>query len=405
MRKVGRIERRRRRFSLGTFFLGSFMGFLLTIAIVTGIGFFAYHNVSINWINNLFNKNLDLGNKDLNGLTLKNLTAHTLNLVKNTGNYTLNDLKNDFGIDIGDEFAGINIEDLKDIPLNDFQDALKEKLSNISAYELSDAMDFSSVSTLLNESITYYYNSADSKLYKDNLFLEEVEFNYKVQQGSLFIKEKQFNIISGEVNVQLKYLPLVVAFDNLISVYYGDNITLGELESELNIVFPAAFDKISRSIALSSLNNAISNLHFADFLGYTIVGDDVYNLDNELENGIIAKIAKMQISNCDTLIQSLTISDLFDDVSEGVLSLIDADTNVKNVVDKLAIALSTKTIGELYSKKVLATNGKYEQIKNEYIDLDLGEGSGDNLKKISDLLLDEVFDLFFDMIEDYIVIP
>ena len=118
-----------RKSGAGKFFLGTFIGFILCLALLAGIGTFAYFKVSVKWINDTFKTEIDLGNEELNGKTIKEFINSAVNLSQNVDTYTLNNLKSDFGIDVGDKLMGIDISDLKDVAFNDLPDAMEDDIS------------------------------------------------------------------------------------------------------------------------------------------------------------------------------------------------------------------------------------------------------------------------------------
>ena len=124
------------RSGVGTFFLGSFVGFVLCIALIVGAGFFAYYKVSADWINKTFKTELDLGNEEINNKTIGELITGAVGIVQNIDTYTLANLKTDFGVEVKDELMGIKINDLKTVSLKDLPDAIEKKFGTISADEL-----------------------------------------------------------------------------------------------------------------------------------------------------------------------------------------------------------------------------------------------------------------------------
>ena len=86
------------------------------------------------------------GSKDK---TVKEIVASARNLADKINTYSLNDLNVDFGISVDDMVMGINIDDLKDVPIKDLGDAAQEKLNCISADELKNVVDLSDMDLIL----------------------------------------------------------------------------------------------------------------------------------------------------------------------------------------------------------------------------------------------------------------
>ena len=148
-KQAGEITRKTKGGSIGSFFFGWFIGFLLTVGLIVGLGAFIYFKVSVKWVNDTFNQQLDLGSEELNNLTLQTFVNHAIDLSKNTDTYTITDLENDFGINIGNEIMGIDITDLKTVPVTKLPEAFQNKLSNISAYELRNVLDLTDLDNIL----------------------------------------------------------------------------------------------------------------------------------------------------------------------------------------------------------------------------------------------------------------
>ena len=101
----------------GAFWGGTFIGFLLTLALLAGVGCLIYFKASAKSINKTFKTDINLGSDELNSKTLSDLVADISGIVKNKETYSINDLEKDFGITISDNLMGIKIDDLKSVGL------------------------------------------------------------------------------------------------------------------------------------------------------------------------------------------------------------------------------------------------------------------------------------------------
>lgn len=324
--------------SAGSFFFGSFIGFILCLGLLFGIGCFAYFKVSPAWLNKTFKTDIDLGNEDINNKTLKDLVTGTVGLVKNVDTYTLNDLKADFGIEIKDELFGLDITDLKTVGLSDLPDAVTDMFSNISADELRDVLDLQDMSKVLDKSNTYYFNSVDNKLYEKfdgTTYSNLVDFDYEVNEAKTKIttKKHESSIVMNEehsvvnqVDIQLWYLPLTDALGGFTS-NMGSQITLKDLETDYGVELPSFLDKVDKeNTTINELEDAINGLYVADFLGYTVEGSSpnliVKDKDKQNVTGLMYELAIETIDglkDIDSKFSSLTASDLKD--SLGLSSL------------------------------------------------------------------------------------
>lgn len=447
--QIGKIERKSR-FSFGTFFFGTIIGFILTLASIVGVCCFAYFKVSPKWVKDTFKVDIDLGSDDLNSLTLSKLVNNAIYLGQNIDSYTLDDLKNDFGIDIGDDIVGIDITDLKQVPFDDLLDSVSDKFKNISAEELKSIISSSeSLDNIMDKTILYYINSEDSTLYEvfeAGEYSKPAQFKYEIKNNKVYIKN--FDAIDinfdNTVSIKLKYLPLTKAIDGFVS-NLGDNITIGELRSEYGVELPSYFAGVDDNVTINELEGEINKLYLADFLGYQIRDGAVYNSDvkvvgvmetiakmkiGELKNakqtidnmriaeilgytynqtqnkvfdengvevkGILGAISRFTIANItdeETGIDSLTVADIFteDDLSTGVLSLIESPstTPVTTLPSTIQTIIQNATIEKLIQKQVISASNYNETIGEKYIIV------GTGAKQVKDCTISELINSYF----------
>lgn len=380
---------------VGTFFFGALIGILVGVAILAGLVAFTYYKVSPNWLNDNFKTEIDLGNDDLNNLTLSEFVDHAVNLGQNIDTYTLNDLKKDFGIDIGNEFMGINITDLYNVPLSNLVDSIKDKISNISADELKEVINLNDANDTLNKYTTYYLDVENSILYEDESLSIKVDFKYSINNGYVIINNREFAINQNRVDIQLRYLPLSEAISNITS-NLGGNITLGELEQDYGVVLPNCFDNINRNTTIEELGQAIDNMYIADLLGYNYDAsqDKVFDSQGVEITGILRAVSRLTVGTAKDAVDDFTVSDLFasSELSSGVLSLIEPDTSISQLSEALSSAVQTSTIDELVLAKVITAPNNYNEIKDKYISID-GE-----YVLVSNLVLNDLIDVAFDLL-------
>lgn len=354
---MGKNERRRKS-GVGAFFGGTFFGFLLGLAAVVGIGAFAYFKVSPQWLNTTFKTEIDLGNEEINSKTISDVVNTVVNISNNMDTYTLTDLKNDFGIDFGDKLRGIDISDLKTVPLSDLGGELQNKLMHISIAELEEELITLSgdIKQILNSSYTYYLDG--TTLYHDEGHNNEVtdsefKYTYNSSTSEVVIKGKTFQVANGEVEIGLRYLPLMTALGGFSNLKVGD-------------VMGLKFDGTN---------------YYND-----VDGDNINDGGNEDLSNVLKTIAKCKINEMPTKISTLTLSEMFSssELSSGFFSLIENPEKVlitgatqgeyKSLSDAFGDAFNTSTLGELYTAGVISGTQVGMAIEM-YLDTNLGSGT------------------------------
>lgn len=353
--QIGQPKEKRRGGRVGSFFLGVFIGLLLTILLLGGVGAFAYFKISPAFLNRHFGAGIDLGSEKTNSLTMNKVVSGAFNLFKNIDGYSLNDLNKDFGIDIGNNIYGIDITDLKDVGFGSLGNAISNKFKHISIYELKDVVTLpESFDKIVSNKNTLHLNAANNKLYKDAEFKEEADFEYTVENGKVIIKNfEPFNIVDGKVEIELRFLPITSALAN-ITQNISTDITIQELKDSFGISLP---DYLDPSTKVNEISTAIKKIKVGYILGYTIqdLGQNQFKvLKGEQEiTGIMAKIATTEVGslNEDT-INNFTIADIFPDNysstgTQSVINLIPADTTFSNIPTALKDSMTNATINKL----------------------------------------------------------
>lgn len=372
MARSGSIQRKSKRSTgIGPFICGSLFGFLLCLGALVGLGFFVYYNVSIDWINNAFNANIETGNKEIEDKTLNDLVKVGINLANSLDTYTMNNLKNDFGIELPNDLMGIDISDLKTVSFKDLPDAFMNKVSAISAEELdaTGLVDLSSLDFIFNKSHTYYYN--DGNIYRDSVFSDLV-CKVKYENGSIKLGDYT-DLVENDnsVVVPFKYLPLDQALDDFTAMA-GEKLTIGELETAFGVDLPSYLDNVDKSYTINQLETAISGLYLGDFLGYEYdsASGKYYALDvnsNRVElTGVSNFIAYIKVGEVGDRITVITVADVFGSSADsGVLKLIGSTTQIEDIPNKLDDILNNTTIGKLYDEGVIEIDN-YDPNKTIY---------------------------------------
>lgn len=362
--------------SVGAFFFGSFIGFILCLAAIVGLVCFVYFKVSPEWLNKHFNANIDLGSEEVNKKSLSDFVNSAVNLANNASTYTLTDLKKDFGIEVGDDLFGLDIADLKSVGLEDLPKAIEDKFASISADELRGVVDLDDMSGILDKCNTYYFNSGNSKLYQDfngTTYSNEVDFKYDVDADKTKITTKghettitnndEYGVLN-QVDIQLWYLPLTVSLGDFTS-NMGSQITLKELETDYGVTLPSFLDNIDKeNTTINELEDAINGLYVADFLGYTVDDSNPNNKivrdDSEEEvSGLMYELAIETIGSLDGIeskFSSLTAVDLEDTLDLSSLDKIFNKTNTYYVNGTKLYEDSTHTIEVDFEYEIKGSN-------------------------------------------------
>lgn len=406
-KRAGKIERKAKG-SAGTLFFGIFLGFIVCLGLLAGVGCFAYFKVSPNWLNKTFKTDIDLGNEDVNDKTLSDFVSSAIGLVKNVDSYTLNDLKGDFGIEVKDELFGLNISDLKNVALTDLGSAIENKFATISAEELKtvNGMNLDSMSNILNKKNSYYYNSVDEKLYYEfdgTNYSSEVTFKYELSadKSKVIIKGSENPIVINKVEISLWNLPLTTALKDFTS-NMGNQITLFELEDQYGVDLPDMFNNVDKTnTTINEMQAEIEKLYVADVLGYTLDKTDPENIvvkDGDVTvTGIVATLAKFKIENLSEEIDTIKIKDIFstEELNSGALSLINKETELTSLATELSKIIEEKTIDEFITAGLVETPTGYTDITK----LNWIEVEENTYKQVKDLLLQDIVNIFFNEVD------
>lgn len=309
---------------VGKVFLGIFLGFILTLGSIVGLGCLVYFKGSLKWLNKI-GINVDTGSNKLNEMTLSQIVNSGIKVIGNTNNMSLNDIANEFGYNFKNEIFGIDITDIKTAPVADLKTAIENKFNKISASELEGVVDLTAIEGVLNSKKTFYVFG--NNLYSDEAHQNPVDFDYTLNktENTITIKNQTLTYSNSKVEIEKRYLPLTFVLKE------------------------------------------ISNSTIAEVLNYKYV-DGKYLKDNgngEEVTGILRLLAPKKVGEIGNFIDSLTLADAFGDdadISTSVISLIPSNTPIKDIPTALQTAIQTKTLDELITSKVIVLDdGVYTQ--------------------------------------------
>lgn len=370
MGKKYTLDGKPRKSGIGKLFLGIFLGFIMCIGSLFGIGWFAYNNLSAQWLNDTFKTNVDLGSEDMNKKTIKDFVSSAISLSQKIDTYSLNDLKKDFGVFIDDKLMGIDITDLKNVPVKELVDAAQDKFSNISADELKDVVDLTDMDLILNKTNTYYLSG--TTLYEEDkqTAVDKDVIDYTLESrtdGTYVVFKDQARKVESDnsVEFELRFLPLTKALGDFMGTM-GDKITVGELVDPVDgfgVELPSYLHdtEAKKARTINELESLVNELYLADFLGYTISGTKVMNGTTEV-TGIVAKLAKKtveELKDVETIINTSTVAEIFDyTYKNGTYYYMDGETEkeVTGIMKALAttqVQNLTKEVAEMSVLKAL----------------------------------------------------
>lgn len=403
-KKIGKIERKYKRGSgIGSFFLGTFIGILIGIGALVGVGVLAYYKLTPEWINNTFKTDLDLGSEELNKVTLSTIVEKAIYISNNSDKYTLADFEKDFNYTLPTEIKGINIEKLKTKPLNQLGEGLSEVLNDISIDELSEFYTpTGDMEELLDDTLALYvktgYANGDA-VYSDKDCTEVAEFA-SIENGKVVVKDVCKTPSDGKVEFKLREMPILQGLPAYIT-HIGDNLTIKRLETKFGITLPSIIKMTEQEKAektINQLEDVINDMYIADFLDYEIDGNKVYKNVSGTKTevtGAVATFAKKKVSELNTLDETISSMKVYEVLDYTFTSgkYYDGGTEITGIMAKLAgytvgtlsTDIQTLSIADIMDYSYDQTTSSYFVDKNGNGVLDDGEKVTGILKTLASL--------------------
>ncbi len=213
--------RTRKSAGMGKFILGWFVGFVSTILMLVGVGYWAYTSISVGRIEKWTKSNIAGDNEGLRKLTLEDAVGIATGIAKGSDDYTLAKFEEDFGVKLfGDELYGINLDKLKNSPIKNMKTAFEDTLNAATFNNILSLMEVESeelglLNTVLSGETTYYINNG--KLCTlENDESSEVDFKYVINGHDVQLDTGAIEtIVDGKVKFALINLPLSTAVSSL----------------------------------------------------------------------------------------------------------------------------------------------------------------------------------------------
>ena len=380
---------------LGKFFLGCFIGFIVAIATIAGLGYWAYSSITVRKIEK-WTKSDITSNKGVEDLTIKKVVSIAKGISQNNPDaYTIAKFEEDFNItliDDDDAPFGVDMSIIKNSPIKNLSNAVDETIDTITFNNVLKFLDVESadigiVSTALEKTTTYYiYNG---KLYTNDEHTVEVSFKYTIEDTVVKFANGSHTITSNTIKPRLMDLPLNVAITKFsdttkslkiyeILDYKYDDVTEKYYEKYENGNYVGEVTGLMNAIAGYTINDLsdqeiINGLKIYEVLGYyyNVSDGNYYTTSNFDKNskvaGVINAIAGKTVGDLskpqtyDNLlvyqVMGYTYTDgkyLYSDGTQvkGVMALL-VDATVSQIPDRVDEIINENTIYDLIDKEVI----------------------------------------------------
>ena len=317
---------------LGKFFLGCFVGFIITILAIAGLGYWAYTSLTVRRVEKLIKSDIS-NNKGVEKLTIQKAISIVKGISQNNQDgYTLAKLEEDFNIVIFDETNapfGIDLSIIKNSPIKNLSNAVNETIdtitfNNVLKFLSVNNTDLGILNSVLEKTTTYYiYNG---KLYTDAEHSIEVGFKYTIEGDVVKFANGAHTITSYTINPRFMDLPLNIAITK-----FSSNIKSLKIYKILNYKYNEITGKYYENCVDGEYTGEVSGVINA-IAGYSI---------DELSNQV--KINELKI--CDILGYHYNA----DDQTYYTSSTFEANTKVAGVMN----ALAGKTLGDLSKQQII----------------------------------------------------
>lgn len=375
----GKVKGKKR---FGIFILGWFVGFVCTILILVGVGFWAYNNVSIKTIEKLTKTEI-IDNESIEEKAIKEWVAIITAVSKtDAGAYTIAKFEEDFNVKLfnSDKIYGFDLTRIKNSPITQLKTAVDETISdttftNVLSFLDIKQEDLGMLHTVLDSVKDYYV--FEGKLYKDKEHANEVEFGYtiesdniKIANGSYPIKEKAGDRV---VEMCLSNLPLDTALANMedatkdLAIYEvlgytregtAPNYTYKDGSVEVTGIM-ASLAKYS--VGDLSNSETFEGLYLYEVLGYTREGEEgsyVYKDGGVEVTGVLKSLAGKTVGDLskDETFTNMTVAEVMD------YHVVDGKYYTKDNVEVTGVlkVLANKTINDLSNNSTFTSIKIYE---------------------------------------------
>ncbi len=316
----------------GKFVLGWVLGFISTLLILGGLGFWAYKSASIKTVEKI------IGNDITNNATIENKTIEDwVKIVRGVmkedkNSYTIAKFEQEFDVKmLDDSMYGISLDKIKSSSLKNIKAAFEDTLNTatfnnvLSIIDTSD--DLGLLDTILDENITYYVN--DNILYTSTTFIDanKVKFEYEINDGVVKFGENSATIVTDgdveKVDIMFRNIPINIALSSMSDVTKDLKIyeVMGYTRegSEGNYIYKdngTEVNSIMSSLAEYTVGDlskstTFNNLYVYEILGYTENLGEYYNNGTKVE-GVLSILAPSTLGDLSNTIDNMTLGQALD---------------------------------------------------------------------------------------------
>lgn len=370
----------------GKFILGWFVGFICTILILAGVGYWAYTHVSIKKIEKWAKTDI-INNEDIENKTIKDWVAILTAVGKtDTSAYTIAKFEEDFNVKLfnSDKIYGFDLTKIRNSPLTQLKNAVDETIedttfTNVLDFLEMDRNELGLLNTVLNSNKYYYVHNG--KLYTDKEHTNEVNFKYTISGTSIEVANGTYSIVEktiGEdtysvVEMCLSNLPIDTALANMedatkdlaiweVLGYERTGTAPNYIYKDGGVEVTGIMASLAKySVGDLSDSETFEGLYLYEVLGYTREGEEgsyIYK-DNGVEvTGVLKTLAGKTVKDLsnDETFTGMTIAEVMDYHKVGD-DYYDKD-NVK--VTGVLKVLAGKTINDLSSNDTFTSIKIYE---------------------------------------------
>lgn len=404
---------------IGKFFLGWFIGFVFTLALLAGLGYWFYKCGTIKGLENTFKFNISALDEDSKNMTIENLIGNVLKVATNYKEMSLEEIADSVGLNLQGTLTVTNENGVKKYSYKtiDVTDVIKGKISEINANfnkvvdsltlgELENAFELTLPNiTLINEvkgSPIKELGDVMNDVFRDYT-LNEISTDFDVSFNNVEMLKNLLDIPLYELGTEINNLTIADVFDvtkpgtSKILISIKDSkitdlsntiktLTLSQMLDVTNNNFLVAL----QDSTIDSLSNDISNLKVSD----------VFDTTSSDASKFLVALKDKKILEIDTAFDTLKISDILDVeivsnpdyqpgvdpeykefMPQGVWAYIDTELLLKDLENQVkGISFSNKTLGEL----------QYQGLISSSVDLTKTLSGSTSIKTLAEYTLDEI---------------